>query len=184
MACEAVARRLLSNLLPIADIPVRYGTGVYALCLRDGAELPNIVAGQSGLLYIGMTDDDLSVRNHFTHRDSSRSSPRRSFGALLRQKSRLIPIPRGSGSSEKDFTHFRFAGDGETRLTEWMRDSLLASQVSVADGVSALEGDLIFLLKPCLNLTKLGGWRNPQKAKVMAARSECAALARDSLGRK
>ncbi|WP_144243928.1 GIY-YIG nuclease family protein [Sphingopyxis sp. MWB1] len=177
MASEIVAKRLLDNLLPIAEIPIQYGAGVYALCLRGDAEVPGILAGQQGLLYIGMTANDLSVRNHLSYRDSSRSSPRRSLGALLRQKLALSPIARGSGRSKRDFTHFRFTEDGEKRLTEWMGDNLLASQVSVVDNTRMVEEELISQLKPCLNLTKLGGWKNPQRARVSHARSECAALA-------
>lgn len=171
---------LLSTLRPIADLPAQHGIGVYILCLRHRSILPGVRPADNGLLYVGMTGDDLSVRNHFTHTDSSGSSPRRSLGAMLRTQLRLAPVPRGRALSDKDATHYRFTNDGEKALVDWMRANLLASQLIIED-VGRAEGDLIRELMPPLNLTKLGGWKNPQKANIMAARRVCADMARRAL---
>lgn len=175
---EAIIHKLFATLRPISDLPVQHGAGVYILCLRPGSILPGVTPANEGLLYVGMTDDDLNVRNHFMHVDSGRSSPRRSLGAMLRTKLLLEPIPRNGGRHERDATHFRFTDGGERDLIDWMRDHLMGSQLVIEVDVDRCEGDLIRELMPPLNLTKLGGWKNPQKATVMGARKGCADLAR------
>jgi hypothetical protein len=96
------------------EIPSITGAGVYAFSIDDPAALSSIRVGSTGLLYVGMSESSLEIRNHFFHKDSSFSSLRRSFGALLRDKDdlNLHAIPRGSGQSAKDLVHYRFRGDG------------------------------------------------------------------------
>jgi hypothetical protein len=175
---------LFSTLQRLPDLPVKHGTGVYILCLRPQSELPGVTPAANGLLYVGMTMDDLSVRNHYTHADSGGSSPRRSLGAILRAKLSLDPLPRGRALSEKDATHYRFSDEGEKNLIDWMTLNLAASQIVVAGDVRRAEKDLISMLRPPLNLTNLSGWKNPQKASVLAARAECADIARKALRTK
>ena len=62
------------------DIPTTSGAGVYALYLLGSHALQGIEVDPSGLLYIGVTEHSLDIRNHFVHKDSSFSSPRRSLG--------------------------------------------------------------------------------------------------------
>jgi len=158
-----------------ADIPATSGTDVYALHLSNPQAFPQIEVDSSGLLYVGMTEDSLEARNHFGHKDSSFSSPRRSLGAILKQELGLKAIPRGSGKSLKDMTHFRFARDGEQRLTTWMIEHLEYSSVVLVDGIGDVERVLINCLRPPLNLDK---WKNPQRAAIMRLRKACADEAR------
>jgi hypothetical protein len=126
-------------------------------------------------LYVGMTEDSLKARNHFGHKDSSFSSPRRSLGAILKQKLGLKAVPRGSGKSKTDMTNYRFAGVGEKSLTDWMVEHLEYSFVVLEDGFGDVERALIECLHPPLNLNK---WKNPQGAKIMQLREACADEAR------
>jgi hypothetical protein len=172
---RTIKKALLKKRDPAADNPATSGTGVYALYLSDPHALDGIEVDPSGLLYIGMTEDSLEVRNHFVHKDSSFSSPRRSLGAVLKQKLALIAIPRGSGKSPKDMVNYRFAGDGEERLTTWMVDHMEYSFVVLKNGIGNVELELIKCLRPPLNLNK---WRNPQKTAIMRLRKACADEAR------
>ena len=158
---ELLAIRRRADLVPAISLP-----GVYALFLYGGA-LGEISAAENGLLYIGMTDSSLEVRNHFTHKDSGFSTLRRSLGAILRTDLGLVPIPRSPGSSA---AHFKFAPDGETRLTEWMVANLDCAFVAMPGDRHSLEKRLILDRQPPLNLT---GWPNPQRTDIKAMRALC-----------
>lgn len=79
------------------------------------------------------------------------------------------PIRRDS--KPENSSKFRFSDDGEARLTDWMKASLLAAQTEVLGNVRSRETALIQELEPPLNLTK---WANPQKALISAKRKACA----------
>ena len=166
---------LRENRCRAADIQPTAGVGVYALYLSDPHALGDIEVNSSGPLYVGMTEDSQEERNHFGHRDSSFSSPRRSLGAILKKERGLTAIPRGSGKSAKDMTCFRFAGDGEQRLTDWMVEHLEYSFVVLKDCIGDAERALIECLRPPLNLDK---WKNPQRAAIKQLRRTCADEAR------
>jgi hypothetical protein len=72
-------------------------------------------------------------------------------------------------------THFRFARDGEERLTTWMIEHLEYSSVVLVDDIGDVERALINCLRPPLNLDK---WKNPQRAAIMRLRKVCADEAR------
>ncbi len=160
---------LLSRLKPMALMPELKGKGLYVFCLRRVKELPGIEVGSQGIVYVGMTEKSLHIRNHFLHSHSGGSTLRRSLGALLRENLGLEPIRRDS--KPENSSKYRFTDDGEARLTEWMTENLLAAQVEVSENIRATEAALILEMEPPLNLTK---WVNPQKASVSARRKECA----------
>ena len=101
---------------PVSDLPELHGAGLYAFYLNDPEQLAPIETGENGLVYIGMTQDDLHVRNHLLHQISGFSTLRRSFGALLKTRLNLVAIARGRGSSESNFRNYCFTPDGEQRL--------------------------------------------------------------------
>jgi hypothetical protein len=166
---------LRKNRCSAAGIRPTSGVGVYALYLSQPHVFGGIEVDTSGLLYIGMTEDSLEARNHFGHRDSSFSSPRRSLGAILKGELGLTAIPRGLGKSAKDMTCYRFAGDGEKKLTSWMVKHLEYSFVVIERGIQDVERTLIECLRPPLNLDK---WKNGQRAAVKRLRKVCADEAR------
>jgi hypothetical protein len=94
---DAIKEALLGHRYRPADIPPIDAAGVYALFLAAGAALPDIAVPATGLLYIGMTDSSLDVRNHFAHQHSGFSSPRRTLGGVLKAVLQLRPIPRSAG---------------------------------------------------------------------------------------
>jgi hypothetical protein len=162
--------QLLATLTPPAQLSPTRGTGVYALALHDQDALPLVTPGREGLLYVGMTEDSLEVRNHFIHQHSGFSSLRRSLGALLKDRLGLRAVRRARGASRTNVVNYRFEDAGEQRLTDWMRAHLLAAQAPVAAGVRAIEKAVIAELEPPLNLT---GWTNPQRGLVKAVRAAC-----------
>jgi GIY-YIG catalytic domain-containing protein len=66
------------------DIPAVDGAGVYALFLAAPGALAGVSIEPLGLIYVGMTESSLEMRNHFAHRDSGFSTLRRSLGSLLK----------------------------------------------------------------------------------------------------
>ena len=167
--CETFREKLLSQRYRASEIPAHDEPGVYALFLVDRTALPGL-AVESDVLYVGMTESSLEVRNHFSHSNSGFSSPRRTLGALLKEKLKLKVLPRAPGPSVSNVKNYRFSGDGEKRLTAWM-DSHLTYGLCPADAhVREIEGRLIRELEPPLNLTK---WRNPQARQLRALRKGC-----------
>jgi hypothetical protein len=144
--------------------------GVYAVFACAGISQGLAGLHPQRLLYVGMTEASLELRNHFDHGNSGFSTLRRSLGAILRDELGLCAIPRGPGASRTNVTNYRFAEEGEGRLSDWMRASLEWSFVALADDVPGSEAALIAALRPPLNLT---GWPNPHRTHVMALRRQC-----------
>jgi hypothetical protein len=161
--------KLLSQRYRASEIPPHDKPGVYALFLNSRAALPGL-AVDSDLLYVGMTESSLEVRNHFSHSHSGFSSPRRTLGALLRVNLNLKAIPRAPGPSLSNVKNYRFSDNGEKRLTTWMDSYLTYGLCPVEVDVRKIEGHLIKELRPPRNLTK---WRNPQARQLRALRSGC-----------
>jgi hypothetical protein len=157
------------------ELPQADGPGVYAYFLKEGDVLSPIQVPSSGILYVGMTASSLDSRCHFTHTHSGFSTFRRSLGSILKQALDLKAQPRSSGRSSSNTQNFRFGEDGESRLTQWMRDNLWYAHMAVDENVEAAEADLIRSLEPPLNLN---GWKNPQKPLIQDLRRVCVREAR------
>jgi hypothetical protein len=170
---ESIWNELQKSRSRLAFVPDIGSPGIYALFLDDG-ELPGVNAGAHGLLYIGMTDSSLEARNHLRHKSSGFSTLRRSIGSILRTELGLLPILRSGGSSRG---HFKFAQDGEDRLTGWMVEHLSFGFAVLDQDRDKIETDLIRAFKSPLNLNK---WKNPQAPSIKNLRRRCAAEA--SLG--
>lgn len=167
----ALSHKLEAARHPLADMPLLHGAGVYAFYLKQAGWLAPIEVDLARPLYIGMTDQCLSIRNHSGHAHSGFSTFRRTLGAILKSALGLRAMPRSPGSKP---TFFRFTAEGEQRLTEWMRDSLQGAQHPMPADALAFEKMLIMALRPPLNLT---GWPNPQGPLIKRLRRECAAEA-------
>lgn len=125
--------------------------GVYALFLRNGAELPNITPGTDGLLYIGLAANrkGLLGRCHFAGQTRNHS-PRKSLGALLKDELNLVPVLISKPNS-RDTWGLDAASDA--RLTGWMHENLDFAIELCADPTTQ-ETELIARHTPPLNLTK------------------------------
>ena len=169
---------LLERRFQPADIPPSDGAGLYALFLTDVSLLPLLAVGPSSLLYVGMTASSLDVRNHFKHQHSGFSTVRRSLGALLKGELQLEAIPRAPGPSKTNTMNYRFAENGEKRLTDWMVHHLTYGYALVNRDLEAIERRFIIDLEPPLNLT---GWRNPFRQKLKELRATCCDEARRTM---
>lgn len=149
--------------------------GIYAIFTKHRDCLPGIDVPESGVVYVGMTEDSLVSRNHFLAKHSGFHSPRRSLGAILKQELGLEAAPRSPGPSPKNFDCYSFFGDGEQRLSEWMNQNLDHAVVELRSELRNIEKAVISEMQPPLNLT---GWTNPQKRHIMDLRSVCKAEAR------
>ena len=155
-------------------------TGVYAVYLNDGANLPELDIPPDGLLYVGMTKKGFAARDHFYPQNgSSGSTLRRSLGALLKDDLNLTALPRDKSGRWQSHYNYRFPVEGEAALSEWMFRSLTLARIPFEGDIAAAEGKLIALLKPPLNLT---GWSNKQRAMLLDCRRVCAMEAKQALG--
>lgn len=165
-----VSHSLLVGRRPIGETKSSSSTGVYAIFAKNGDCLPGISIPKTGVLYVGMTKDSLDTRNHFIAKSSGFHSPRRSLGAILKSVLNLHAVPRSSGKSPKNYDCYSFAGNGETRLSEWMCENLDYAILELGGDIRAIEREAIVALEPPLNLV---GWRNPQTRYIMDLRQAC-----------
>jgi hypothetical protein len=130
-------------------------------------------------LYIGKAEDSLVSRDLRTHFGSGRtgsSTVRRSFAALLRDTLDLHAQPRNPSRPER-FSNYGLRGDGDERLTRWMREHLrLAVWQRPTDVVLIdVERSLLAAWQPPLNLKDV---HTPWSGQLSAARKVMAAEAR------
>jgi hypothetical protein len=125
-------------------------------------------------LYVGKAEDSLVSRDlntHFATGKTGRSSPRRSFAALLAHDLKLVAMPRRPANPEpKKWTNYALEKPGDGRLTHWMCANLqLAVWVQPTGApLAAVESALMGVWLPPLNLT---GVTTPWTAEVKAARA-------------
>lgn len=153
----------------VRDIPATAVPGLYAIFARGPGTLGEVSVPSDGIIYIGQTID-LVQRNHFRAVHSGFHSPRRSFGAILKDRLNLRAIPRSSGRSETNYKNFRFTDAGEAALSSWMEVNLDYAIHPSSGDLLALERDAIRSAEPPLNLT---GWGNPQKPLIQSLRTIC-----------
>jgi hypothetical protein len=170
-----IRAQLLGTQYRADDIPAVDSAGIYVFYLSSPGELAGVSIEPPGLIYLGMTDSSLDVRNHFNHEHSGFSTLRRTLGALLKTSLALRAIPRGSGPSPTSVKNYRFRAADELRLTEWMKTHLTYGFVAVSRDIRAVELALIAELRPPLNLTD---WPNPQRRSLRALRDVCRQEAR------
>jgi hypothetical protein len=165
----AIKAKLLSTRYTADTISPVDGTGVYAFFLSVPSALA-VNIEPHGLIYLGMTESSLEVRNHLTHVHSGTSSLRRSLGALLKDQEEFQAIPRSPGKSRTNTTNYRFRDEDEIRLTKWMRTHLTYGFATVEHDARVVEKALIVELCPPLNLTD---WPNPQGRYLRDMRAAC-----------
>lgn len=152
------------------DVPP--GAGFYAFFLARQGELPGIRVPSDGLLYIGMTKRDFSVRDHFypPGGHSASCTLRRSLAALLKARLGLSAQPRALGPGWRNVYNYRFPQEQELALSRWMTSHLRVARIPFDGDLVSAEMRLILALEPPLNLT---GWQNPQKSRIMTLRRAC-----------
>ena len=173
---QAIKRELLVRRYLAGKIPRIDGRGIYAFFLTNPAALNGVAIDPSGLLYLGMTESSLDIRNHFTHMHSGFSTLRRSLGALLKQELHLHATPRAIGASPTNVRNYRFLDADEERLTTWMTNHLAYGFAIVENEVKLIERLLIRDMQPPLNLK---GWSNPQRRHLRVLRDVCRDEARN-----
>lgn len=139
-------------------------------------------------LYIGKAAESLVSRDlgtHFATGETGRSSPRRSFAALLVGELNLDAIPRRRDNPEpRKWAHYALEPDGDQRLTEWMREHLRLAVWPFTGTclLAAVESDVMTHWKPPLNLV---GVLQPGRSQVKHARAAMShGERRENLGRR
>lgn len=176
-----IVKALLDSRNAISETPTTSNeTGIYAIYAKHRDCLPGIDVPETGVIYVGMTEDSLASRNHFLAKKSGFHSPRRSLGAILKQELELEAVPRSPGLSPKNYDCYSFSGDGEQRLSAWMGQNLDYAVVELNSCLRTIEKTVISEMQPPLNLT---GWLNLQKRHIMDLRSACKAEAKAARSR-
>lgn len=170
-----ISRALLDGRSPINETPSSEKTGIYGIFAKSLDCLPGVIIPQTGILYVGMTEDNLDTRSHFLAKSSGFHSPRRSLGAILKSELELQAVPRAPGPSPKNYDCYSFAGDGEIRLSDWMHKNLDYAIVELDGSLRAAEKVTIIDMEPPLNLTV---WPNPQRRYIKGLRKICKTEAR------
>ncbi len=182
MDCEAVLKRLLAAAERLGEIDPPDASGAYVVLIDKPGSLASVPIPASRAIYlgIGLSLLERDLKTHFSTGTTGSSTLRRSLGAILRQQLALQPRPRGQATSRRDYTHYCFDEAGEERLTKWMNAHLRLG-VHKLSGPKAIEGELIRLARPPLNLTK---WKNPWGPTLRALRAECVRQALASFPRR
>src|SRR5690349_8811149 len=117
------------------EIPLIERPGVYAIFADSPDALSPVTLKDDCLVYVGRTESTLVERNHFDKENSGFSSPRRSLGAILKDRLGLRAVPRRPGPSDTNWQNFSFGVDGEAKLNEWMREHLLMAIEPLSDDI-------------------------------------------------
>lgn len=151
--------------------------GVYALYLREGADLPGITPGDGGLIYIGLAANrkGLKGRCHFNARTRNHS-PRKSLAVLLMDELALKPVLVPKPNSPDTWG---LEASSEARLSAWMHDNLELA-IELCDDPDARETELVTLYAPPLNLTKC--LQTAEHQRIAEARSNVLATLSASKG--
>jgi len=172
----------ISKAQPVAHAVLPVLPGCYVLVAGPEAmrDLGLSAGSCPAALYVGEAVRGVRTRmtDHLDACRTGKSSPRRSIGALLRETLELGPQPRSQNPNDsKRFINYKFDDGSERRLSDWIAANLHVCGIASSDSAKT-ESELIHQLHPPLNLTKLGGWRNPSKEMIRRKRQDCAELAR------
>jgi hypothetical protein len=128
-------------------------------------------------LYVGKAEDSLVSRDlntHFATGETGRSSPRRSFAALLAREGalELVAMPRRAHDPEpRKWDCYALEAAGDDELTKWMHSRLrIAVWPRIGDvKLATIEGQVMRRWRPPLNLI---GVDTPWRRDVKDARAE------------
>jgi len=171
MNADVVLSRLLAAAGRLGEMEPPDDAGAYIVLIDEPRSLASVPIPASRAIYLGIGASLLQrdLKTHFSTGMTGSSTLRRSLGASLRQQLKLHPRPRGRATSRRDYTHYCFDEAGEERLTKWMNAHLRLG-VHELTSPKAIEGRLIQLARPPLNLTK---WKNPWGQTLRGLRAEC-----------
>lgn len=153
--------------------------GLYATYAEHGAwkQLRLSKPPDDRPLYVGKAEASLVCRDlhtHFATGQTGRSSPRRSYAALLADQLRLVAMPRRPERPEPNkYAHYALEAAGDEQLTAWMIRSLRLAVWPCAHPLSlaAIERAVMAHWQPPLNLA---GVQQPWKQQVRDARAALA----------
>ena len=193
---SAAIDKLSRDRIRIADAPtvVPQRPGLYAIYGSDSVwEVLGVTSTfEHGPLYVGKSENNLLVREVFTHFNASAtrkpstgsSTVRRSFAALLRAELHLRAQPRNP-AKPADFASYGLAGNGDFLLTSWMADNLKLAVWEDPEmpelSLGEVETVLIRLWDPPINIDKAPTPRRDLKTRRALLAKEARESARAEL---
>lgn len=165
---------------PLLEAEPPKETGFYAFFVMtdncfDKTELSHIKKGDC--VYIGIAEDEtLLERVAESHlKTTSRSTLRRSLGAILREKYDLKPIKRGITATKSNISNYTLTPESEQRLTDFMYQHLGVAFYSYGslNNFEKIEKQLIKEFSfPVFNI-EYSSNQNPYKRIIQVLRKEC-----------
>lgn len=158
--------------------------GIYALFFYGNSfPLNGYTQSKNEIIYIGKTESSQKSRDadtHFASGKTGSSTLRKSFGSLLHDEFKLVPIPRSQSDIDKGrHAHFKFDFSSEKILTDWMQNNLGLSFYPFTKStleLDAIETQLINMLVPILNIDRKNT-ANPYFDYIRAKRKQMSELA-------
>jgi hypothetical protein len=158
--------------------------GIYALFFHGKSfPLEGVKPAINEIIYIGKTEKSQKSRDqntHFATGKTRRSTLRRTFGALLREKENLKPIVISQRDIEVGkLSNFLFDDRSEQFITDWMVNNLGLSFYPFPKSkqeIKSLETRLIKKLVPILNIDNTNP-TNPYLSTIRGLRKQCGEIA-------
>jgi hypothetical protein len=176
---QGIEERAKALLDSAADLPSEVPTtqnGIYVLWLDAVAFTTlHLTPGLHNAGYAGVAQGSGGLRGRFSEewspKNSGRSSPRRTLGALLRTELDLHPRPRPGAATSRNADYYVFGDEGEARLSDWIASHGRFSYLPMGEeNPGVVETRLIAYLQPPLNIDK---WANPVAEDLRSLRKEC-----------
>jgi hypothetical protein len=154
--------------------------GIYAFYIDNTNDLGKF--GKPGqLIYVGLSEKNLNSRDTETHLKSGQtgwSTLRRSIGAILKKKLKLIAQKRDINPKKLRADKYKFDEKGEIKLTEWMMNNLKMGYWSTSkpltkDKLRNEEEKAIIMLKPTFDLDRRTKKFNPLAIELDDLREIC-----------
>ena len=173
-----IAERLMDDKhfqsIGVIDNSVPDKPGIYSLRIKDIENLPepfdaHLASRGHNIIYIGIASKSLYRRMlNQELRGKGHGTFFRSVGAMLGYRP-----PKGSLNHRKNKRNYKFSGDDEQRIIEWMNANLLVNWVELSKGLNSVETEIIRKHKPLLNIAK-----NPAALPLLTRlRKECVEIA-------
>jgi hypothetical protein len=154
--------------------------GIYTYFIENSNDL-GVFGGHNRVIYVGLSEKNLNGRDTNTHLKSDItgwSTLRRSLGAILKNKLDLEAENRDICPKKLRADKYKFASNGEIRLTEWMLQNLklgfwATDEPFTKRELRTLEKNVILSLKPTLDLDKRTKMFNPFSFELDKLREIC-----------
>ena len=177
---EEIINSISSTRTAVKNLTLPDQQGIYAFYLRNCGDLGKF--GTDGqVIYAGLAEHSLNSRDTTSHLGTGQtgwSSLRRSIGAILKNQLQLRAVKRDINPKKLRADKYKFDGDGEQKLTDWMSLNLdlgywISEQQLDRERLRKLEEQILIQLHPTLDLDARTKKYNPLAKEIDELRGIC-----------